>query len=222
MQKNKSVRKKVGRKTKAEILATYDGSEPLWNTKHEIMVQEYMCNGYSKKKAYQRAYGRTDEQIEKASKRRIWSSYFSFEEVKRRMRWILNERRERFENGGGKKDLIEILKRRVLATPRDYMDWGPDDDGAITASVVPSELVDAIGLDSIEVMPTQYGDRIKIKVAKKEDVIELIAKLEGMIVDKHNLNASFEVKQNQAANEAYRKRLDRIAKKKKGKTCLKK
>lgn len=194
-------------------LATYDGSEPLWNAPHEQIVQEYLCNGYSRKKAYQITYKKSDKQMAHI-KRQTWYAIFAREEVKRRISWIFKDRREKFEKNGGKRELIEILKRRVLATPRDYMTWGVDDDGAPIAELIPSEYVDAMGLDSVEITPTQYGDKLKVRVAKKEDVIELIAKLEGMIVDKHQLNASFEVTQNKAANEAYRRRLEKMAAKK--------
>lgn len=213
--KKATVKKPLRRKTSQERLATFDGSQPHWNPKFEVAIQEYMANHFSKKKAYMVAYNKTEDDMElMKNPTAAVRSVFSDEAVKRRIRWIFEQRRIQFENGGTKQELIELLKRRARSTPKDYFVYDVDDDGRPFGTPIPSEFVDGVGMDSIKFSQTQYGDKIEVKVGNTEAAIELIARLEGHIVDKSQVNASFEVNQNEAANDAYRRRLEKIAKKK--------
>lgn len=206
----------LGKKlSNAERLATYDGSYPLWNPRYEIAVQEYVTNGFNQRDAYIVAYKRTEEDM--ATMKKPWQKIFWQAEVRIRIRWILDQRRIKFENGGTKDELIALLLRRAKSCPTDYFDYDIGENGELVATPIPSKFVDGAGLDSIKFSQTQYGDKVEIKTGNTEAAVELIAKLRGDLVDKHEVNGSFNIAQNEAANEAYRRRLEKLAKKKKGK-----
>lgn len=178
--------------------------KPLPNRRHEDLIQEYLSNGFKRPEAYQAIYG-TEDRIQ-ASK--LCYQVFVRPEVKARLKCLYHQSRRNVLRPE-KEDLLDVLMRRISADITDYIKVDYDEDGKPQALIVPTDLMDGQVIDEISIVPTAFGDRVKIKMPDKEKAIDTVAKIQKIISNDANLSGHFVIAQDDAANEAYRRRMEK-------------
>jgi hypothetical protein len=115
--------------------------------------------------------------------------------------------------GNKKEDLLNMLLKRISASMSDVISTDYDDDGNIVSVLVPSHLVDGQVLDGLKINRKKDGEvSIDVKLPPKEKAIELVAKIEKYITTGNdvNINNRLIIEQNEAANLAYKNRMERL------------
>lgn len=191
------------------------GSKPLENLKHEEIVQAYFALNFNKTRAINSVMGEPDSQSTTGS--RI-VGIFGREEVKARIKWLYEQKKAKV-SGSSKEDLLEMLLRRASASLTDVIKVDYDENGKPEAIIVPSDLLDGQTVDEITIMPTKYGDRIKIKMPDKERAIEIVAKIEKLISNDTKVEGSLALVQDEEANKAYANRMKKIQEEKEAKAA---